>query len=98
MERRTAFVLMIVALLTAGITPHLAAQSCTSLQTCSSVGVGTTTPNANAKLDVAGAIRLFGMSYPTTDNGAWFINESGVGLAIQSAGSLRLKAGGTTAR
>lgn len=98
MERRPTFVLVAVALLAAGITPHLAAQSCTSLQTCTSVGVGTTTPNPNAKLDVAGAIRLFGMSYPTTDDAAWFINESGVGLAVQSAGSLRLKTGGTTDR
>ena len=62
------------------------------------VGVGTASPNSNAKLDVNGAIRLPGITYPTTDNGAWIVNESGAGLALQSAGTLRLKTGGTTDR
>ncbi len=62
------------------------------------VGVGTASPNSNAKMDVNGAIRMPGITYPTTDNGAWIVNESGAGLALQSAGTLRLKTGGTTDR
>ena len=63
-----------------------------------SVGINQASPNGNAKLDVNGAIRLPGVTYPTTDNGAWITNESGAGLALQSAGTLRLKTGGTTDR
>src|SRR4051812_13956140 len=62
------------------------------------VGINTASPNSESKLDVNGAIRLPGIIYPTTDNAAWITNESGAGLAIQSAGTLRLKTGGTTDR
>jgi len=62
------------------------------------VGINTASPNSNSKLDVNGAIRLPGIVYPTTDNAAWITNESGAGLALQSAGTLRLKTGGTTDR
>src|SRR3954462_1442921 len=81
------------------ITPAAFAQC--NLADCNATvgaGTGTATPNPQAKIDVNGAIRLFGITYPTTDSGAWFINESGVGLAIQSAGSLRLKTGGNADR
>jgi hypothetical protein len=63
-----------------------------------SVGINQASPNTNARLDINGAIRLPGIIYPTTDNAAWISNESGAGLAIQSAGTLRLKTGGTTDR
>jgi hypothetical protein len=63
-----------------------------------SVGINNASPNTNAKLDINGAIRLPGIVYPTTDNAAWIVNESGAGLAVQSAGTLRLKTGGTTDR
>jgi hypothetical protein len=62
------------------------------------VGIGTASPNSNAKLDINGALRMPGVTYPTTDNGAWIVNETGAGLAMQSAGTLRLKTGGTTDR
>ena len=62
------------------------------------VGVGTASPNSNAKIDINGALRMPGVTYPTTDNGAWIVNETGAGLAMQSAGTLRLKTGGTTDR
>lgn len=61
------------------------------------VGIGTGSPNSNAKLDVSGAIRLPGAANPTTDNAAWQWNESGVGYVFQSGGSIRFRTGATTA-
>lgn len=57
-----------------------------------SVAIGSASaPTANSKLDLTGALRLGGVTYPTTDPGAWIVNETSVGLAIQSGGTLRLR-------
>ena len=60
------------------------------------VGINDASPNENAKLDVNGAIRLPGITNPTTDSGAWQWNESGVGYVFQSGGLIRFRTGATT--
>jgi hypothetical protein len=59
--------------------------SSVDISSSGAVGIGTASPDSNSKLDVNGAIRLPGVTYPTTDNAAWITNETGAGLALQSA-------------